>query len=122
MEHRGRLVLATSAVLAVALIAFSGLHSFYLSLPLLVIVGAAATTATAEVNTLLQQTVPDAMRGRIMSFYMDATQGASYLGALPVGLLAARVGAPLAVDVSALVSLLVVALLALPARGLRKLN
>jgi MFS family permease len=122
LGHRGPLVLAAGAVLALALIGFAASRSFALSLPLLFIVGAAATTATSQVNTLLQQMVPDEMRGRIMSFYMDATQGASYLGALPVGLAAARWGAPLAVDLSAAVSLLVVVALALSARGLRRLN
>ena len=64
--------------------------------------------ATALANTLLLESVSDEMHGRIMAFYMDATQGASYLGALPVGILAQMAGSSLAVDLSAIVSLLLV--------------
>jgi hypothetical protein len=62
------------------------------------------------------------MHGRVMAFYMDATQGASQLGALPVGILAQYIGAPLAVDLSALLSLVLVGGLALHARSLRQLD
>src|SRR6185312_15970045 len=101
---------------------FAASSNLWLSLVLLLIVGAAATAATALVNTLLLETCSDEMHGRVMSFYMDATQGASQLGALPVGVLAQAIGPALAINLSAIVSLLVVAALALHARVLRQLS
>jgi MFS family permease len=121
-EHRGVEILLASAALGLALVAFAASSTLWLSLVLLVVVGGAATAATALVNTLLLENVSEEMHGRVMAFYMDATQGASYLGALPVGVLAQVAGAPLAVDVSAAVSLLLVGALAFQARALRQLN
>jgi MFS-type transporter involved in bile tolerance (Atg22 family) len=91
-------------------------------LVLLIVVGAAATAATALANTLLLENVADEMHGRVMAFYMDATQGCSQLGALPVGVLAQAIGPSLAVDLSAAVSLLVIVGLAAHARVLRRLD
>jgi MFS family permease len=121
LPHRGYWVLGTSAVLALALVVFAASSNLWLALPLLMLVGATATAATCLVNTLLQQTVDDKMRGRVMGFYMDATQGGSYLGALPVGLLAEVWGAPHAVDLAAVVSLLIVVVIGLRTPALRRL-
>jgi MFS family permease len=121
-EHRGLEVILASAALGLALVGFAASHTLWLSLILLVIVGAAATAATALANTLLLETVSDEMHGRVMAFYMDATQGASQLGALPIGILAQYIGAPLAVDLSAIISLAVVGSLGVYARSLRRLD
>jgi MFS family permease len=120
--HRGLEVLLAAAALGLALVAFAASTTLWLSLVLLLVVGAAATAATALANTLLLETVSDEMHGRVMAFYMDATQGCSQLGALPVGVLAQAIGPSPAVDLSAAVSLLVVGGLALHARVLRRLN
>jgi len=122
LRHRGRWVLGTSAALGVALVAFADSDALWVALPLLVLVGAAGTAAATLVNTLLQQDVDDQMRGRVMSFYMDATQGGSYLGALPVGLIASTWGAPFAVDLAAAASLLLVAVVVLLSPALRGLE
>src|SRR3954447_7988781 len=121
-EHRGMEVILASAALGLALVGFAASHTLWLSLVLLVIVGAAATAATALANTLLLESVSDEMHGRVMAFYMDATQGASQLGALPMGILAQYIGAPLAVDLSAIISLVLVGGLGVYARSLRRLD
>jgi MFS family permease len=120
--HRGLEVLLAAAALGLALVGFAASTTLWLSLVLLLIVGAAATAATALANTLLLETVSDEMHGRVMAFYMDATQGCSQLGALPVGVLAQVIGPSLAVDLSAAVSLLIVGGLALHARALRRVS
>ncbi|MBX5492402.1 MAG: MFS transporter [Chloroflexi bacterium] len=97
LTHKGRWLLATMTLLAVALGVFALSQVFVLSLAVLVLVGASATASTTLTNTLLQEQVTDHVRGRVMGFYMAATQGASPLGALPGGLLAELLGAPLAV-------------------------
>jgi hypothetical protein len=86
------------------------------------VMGAAATATLTLGNTLLQQTVSDRLRGRVMGFWMACTQGMSPLGALPTGVVAEVAGAPLAMGLSA--GALIVLLLALtwPREGLRKLD
>jgi MFS family permease len=121
-EHRGLEVLLAAGALGLALVGFAASDSLWLSLVLLIVVGAAATAATALANTLLLENVADEMHGRVMAFYMDATQGCSQLGALPVGVLAQAIGPSLAVDLSAAVSLLVIIGLAAHARVLRRLD
>ena len=121
-EHRGLEMLVAAGALGLALVFFAASTTLWLSLVLLVVVGAAATAATALANTLLLETVSDEMHGRVMAFYMDATQGASYLGALPVGVLAQVASPSLAIDLSAAISLLLVGGLALRARALRRLD
>ena len=122
LPHRGRWVLAAAATLGLALVYFAASSHLWLALALLLVVGAANTVAVALINTLLQQNVADEMRGRVMSFYMDATQGGAYLGALPVGVLAQAWGAPLAVNLSAAASLLLVVVFSLRSNALRRLN
>jgi len=101
LQHKGRWLLATMALLSVALAGFALSRLFLVSLAELVLVGASATAATTLTNTLLQEHVSDPLRGRVMGFYMAATQGAAPLGALPSGVLAEVLGAPLAVALGA---------------------
>jgi hypothetical protein len=102
-----RAFVAATAVLGLAILGFAASPTFWLALIPLAIHGAALQAATAVSTTLLQQTVDDRLRGRVMSFYLAATWGGTRVGALPIGLLAAVVGAPLAVGLSALALLLV---------------
>jgi hypothetical protein len=73
-------------------------------------------------NTLLQQAVADRLRGRVMGFWMASTQGASPLGALPAGVVAEVLSAPLAIAVNAVALLALLLALAWPGDGLRKLR
>jgi hypothetical protein len=52
---------------------------------------------------MLQETVDERLRGRVMSLYMAATWGAWRLGSLPVGIAAQAWGAPLGVGLGAVV-------------------
>jgi MFS family permease len=120
--HQGRLFLIFTATFALALVAFAASGAFGLSLVILLGVGAAGIAAQALGNTLLQQTVPDSLRGRVLSLWIIATQGASSLGAVPGGLIAEWWGGPAAVGLGAAVVLLVVLALALPRAGLRTVS
>jgi len=119
---QGRLFLILTGAFALALTAFAVSGVFWLSLAILLVVGAAGTAAQATGNTLVQQTVPDRLRGRVLGFWIIATQGAGSLGALPGGLVAEWFGGPAAVTLSAAVVLLVVLALALPRTGLRTVS
>lgn len=92
-----RSFLFVAALLGFSLVGFAASPAFGLSLFLLVIVGGAYSGSTSLANTLLQQSVDDRLRGRVMSFFMAATWGAWRAGAVPIGLVAGAWGAPLAI-------------------------
>jgi len=78
-----------------------------LSLGILVLVGLALTSSATFSQTLIQQTVEESFRGRVMSLYMACTIAAWRMAALPFGFLAERWGARTAVAGGAVVLLLV---------------
>jgi MFS family permease len=77
-----------------ALIAFSQSTSFALSLVLLVPAGFGMMMMGIATNTLVQGTVDDAMRGRVMAYYVMAFIGMVPLSSLGAGALSHEIGAP----------------------------
>jgi len=63
-----------------------------LSMVLLAIVGWSTVAIGATSNTIIQLTVPDALRGRVMSVYTTVFAGATPIGSLLMGSLASRAG------------------------------
>jgi MFS family permease len=63
-----------------------------LSMVLLAIVGWTTVAIGATTNTLIQLTVPDALRGRVMSVYTTVFAGATPIGSLLMGALVSRAG------------------------------
>lgn len=104
------------------LIAFALSRSFLLSLGLMFFAGWFFVLQNALANTLLQLHTPDAYRGRVMAVYSMTVQGMMRLGGLQAGLMADRVGAPAAIGIGALVSLLFSGLVALYRPTLRRLR
>lgn len=89
----GRLMF-TSALAGLAL-ALVGVSPFlWLALPLMAFVGFGIIVTAASSNMLLQSTVPDDKRGRLVSFYAAAFLGVMPLGGLAAGALASLIGAP----------------------------
>jgi MFS family permease len=86
--------LLTAAPLAVGaiLMAFAWSRSLPLSLLLLAALGAAALVAVNATNALLQQSVPDAWRGRAIGLYSMAFAGTAPIGGILAGSLAERIG------------------------------
>lgn len=83
----------------VAVLALS--RSLPLALAALAVSGYAVITQLAITNTLIQQTAPDRLRGRIVSGYTWALGGFWPLGALLMGALGDRLGAPAATGIAA---------------------
>jgi MFS family permease len=75
-----------------ALVLFSQSRSLWVSLPLLSLIGACSLATSASTNTLLQQSVDDAWRGRVIGFYIMCFIGIAPLGNLLAGTIAARFG------------------------------
>jgi MFS family permease len=80
-------------------------RSFALTLVVLVGIGFSFVAQNALANTLIQLAVPDALRGRVMSFYSLTFQSMMRLGGMQAGVMGDTVGAPLAVGLGGIVCL-----------------
>ncbi len=118
---QGMFQIATAAGFGIALAAFALSPWFSLSLVLVAITGAISAVYMAANNTVIQLTVDDAYRGRVMSVYM-MTWGLMPFGTLPMGALADVFGAPAAVAGQALLSTIVVLIVAYRLPRLRRLE
>lgn len=76
--------------LAFALFALS--RTLWLSLPMLVVIGASVMCSANATNVLLQQSVSDAWRGRVVGLYAMSFQGLGPIGTLLSGTVASWVG------------------------------
>lgn len=103
--RRGRYLTIGNLGFPLLLFLLAGSRSFILSLLLMLLIGFSFVMQNAMANTLLQILSPDEMRGRVMSFYTLTFQTMMRLGGLQAGFTADRFGAPVAVGVGALASL-----------------
>jgi len=81
--------------------------SFPLSLVAMAIVGAGGIGMAVTANTTIQLSVPDHLRGRVMSLYTTVFAGSVPAGGLLMGWIASTWGVPAALLVGALLSLAV---------------
>ena len=95
-RRRGLVILAGAAGMGLGLAIFSQSRGLWLALPMLAGVGFSNTFYLTQVSTHLQQTVPDHLRGRVMSLYA-LCWNLLPLGGLLGGALAAAVSARFAV-------------------------
>ena len=107
-----RFLLAPALVLGAATAALALIKSFGLAASMLVVVGFTGIFVMAGANTSHQLTVPDELRGRIMSLHMMVFAGMSPFGAFLVGVLAERFGIRVTLAVAGIAGLVSVAGLA----------
>jgi predicted MFS family arabinose efflux permease len=88
-----RLIARAALCAGLALVAFSVTRLYPLSLLLMAATGFGILAVTVSVSMILQSTVDDRMRGRVMSLYTAAFLGVAPLGGLVAGALADRIGA-----------------------------
>ena len=96
---------ATVLGVAELVLAISG--SYALSLVAMFFTGLGAISMAATANTTIQLTVPDQLRGRVMSVYTTVFAGSTPIGGLLAGGLASFVSVPFSIAVGAGLSLLV---------------
>lgn len=96
IRRPGTSLLVWAAGLGLVLMVFSASPGMGLALPMLVLVGFSTTFYLTQVTTLLQQKVPDQLRGRVMAIY-SLCWNLLPLGGLLAGALAAAVDARFAV-------------------------
>jgi MFS family permease len=75
-------------------VGFSQSTNLWLSLALLPFTGFGFIVTLAATNTVLQTVAPEALRGRVMSFYTMSFLGMAPVGSLCAGFAAERIGAP----------------------------
>ena len=93
-NHRVQFQLVQIAPLlaGIALLAFSFSRTLWLSLPCLMVMGASVLSTSVSTNTLLQQSVDDSWRGRVIGLYFTFFLGVAPLGNLLAGALASHFG------------------------------
>lgn len=119
-QGAGRFLIANTVVYGGLLLGVALSRSVLLTVPLLVCAGMSGASYMSANNALLQHRIADDVHGRVMGAYM-LTWGLMSLGAMPMGLVADRYGAPTAVAIGAIVSSSLAALVGASVPQLRRL-
>jgi MFS family permease len=93
------------AILGAALLILGSSGSMAIALPAMFLAGIGSIAMAATANTLVQLTVPDHLRGRIMSVYTTVFAGSTPIGGLVTGAIASGLGAATAIVVGGALSL-----------------
>ena len=113
------LMLVGGTVFAALLVGLSASRVVWLAAPLVMGAGYFAMLMINTINATVQANVPDALRGRVMSFYVTVFAGSAPLGGLFAGAVAEAWGTPAAFLVGAVLSGVTVVAVALGLRGAR---
>ena len=105
---RGRIVMLGAVGLPLFLGIFSLSHNYLLSLLMLAGVGWTMISINATVNTVVQTSVPDHLRGRVNGVFAFLFIGMAPAGNLQAGIIADHFGAPISLLVGAVACALVV--------------
>ncbi len=92
-ERKGGTVTAGSLAFPFFLVAFAFARGYITACLLLVAVGFAFVLQNAPANSLLQELVPDHLRGRVMAIYVSLFLGLMRVGSLLIGSLASLTSA-----------------------------
>ncbi|MBW3612761.1 MAG: MFS transporter [Chloroflexi bacterium] len=112
----GYLIGGGAAFLALAF-SLGFVRSPLLAFPLVAGIGYASMLMVNTVNVTIQNSVPDVLRGRVMSLYVTVFAGSAPLGGLVAGFLAETWGAPTAFSIGAALAFGVLGLVAWQLRG-----
>lgn len=94
-SQRGRVLVATSLLLPLMMVAVAFSRSMWVSLLFLLIHGMILITLHAMANTLVQLNVADRIRGRVMSIYAMLNAAGPRVSSVLLGALAEPLGLPL---------------------------
>jgi MFS family permease len=116
-RFNGSVLLSVQVVLGVLIAAFALSTHYPVSLALLFVTGMAFMALFSISFSLVQLTVPDALRGRVVSIYMVALRGGWPLGGLVAGKLADSFTAPHVLATNGIILTILAAVLLLTGRG-----
>jgi MFS family permease len=105
-----KIILSSMCIFAVSVIVFSISRTLWFSLIMMTLIGFGLMALIVSLNTLLQTTVDDDKRGRIMSLYSMSFIGLAPFGSLLAGTAAHSIGTPLTVRLCGVLCLLAAAL------------
>ena len=94
---RGRTLRFSSLALGIGIVVFAVSHVLALSAVTIFVCGIAVVTNNALINGLLQERVPNALRGRVMAVYVTIYIGLNPVGSFIGGWIAQRTGVAWAV-------------------------
>jgi len=109
IEKKGRFMSRAGVLFGVSLLFFSLSRDYHVSMVILVLAGLGMVSFLAVANTFIQLTVPDVLRGRVMSVYALVFLGIAPMGNAVMGAIANEVGTDKAVSIGS--SLCIVAVL-----------
>jgi MFS family permease len=112
MKHAGRVVLIAVTTFGLATIVFGLSQTFWLSLAMLVLLGACDNISVVIRVTLVQVMTPDEMRGRVSALNALFIGTSNELGALESGMVAGLLGPVLSVVTGGIGTILVAAVIA----------
>jgi MFS family permease len=115
-----RLPFLSAGCFGLALIAFSQSTVFALSMALLVPTGFGMMSQGVSTNTMIQSSIADEMRGRVMAYYVMSFIGMVPISALVSGWLSHQIGAPTTLAIGG--AMVVVLAFLLGARASRPLS
>ena len=92
VRHQGAVMLVSGLLFSISLTAFAVSPTIWIGLALLFIAGITSTVFSTIISTFIQFSVPNEMRGRVMSLYAVTLIGLPSLGALGSGALAEWLG------------------------------
>jgi MFS family permease len=98
-RRRARILLVAGLGLAASLIGVGVAGSFPATLVLMLAVGWGTVTYSTTSNTVIQNIVPEVLRGRIMSLYTVVMVGLMPIGSLILGAFADRIGTAVALGI-----------------------
>jgi MFS family permease len=110
--RRSRLVLGSSMLFGIVLVAASMAPEFWSALVLFTLTGCVMALNGISANTMLQSEAPDELRGRVMGFYSFVVLGLAPFGSFEAGWIAEHVGVRTAFAAGAAVCLAVAATVA----------
>ena len=116
----GRVIIRLTVLYGWVILLIALSRTVWLTLPLLVLAGLLGSSFMSTNNVVLQHRITDDVRGRVMGAYL-LTFGLMPLGAMPMGLVADRYGAPTAVAAGAALSSTIAILVAIRSPALRQL-
>jgi len=119
LRRQGPILLIAVTLYGVCTVVFGLSASFWLSLLMLIGVGASDTVSMVVRQTIRQLTTPDEMRGRMTAVGMLFFAGGPQLGEIEAGVAARVMGGPLSVAVGGLACVLMVGVLSVITPRLR---
>ncbi len=92
LKHQGAVMMINGFVFSLSLVAFALSPAIWIGAIALIVAGTASTVFATIISTFIQFTVPNELRGRVMSLYTVTLIGLPSLGALGSGSLAEWMG------------------------------